>query len=390
MSDRRSFLRTAGLGTLAVGAGLVLPTATAQAATLLGGRSAAGPAAPSAPGAPSSLAVDRGHWDEVPLYGHLGKPTAFTDAEVTFLVNNYSIVLEKFMGKAQKNNAEAASAAACAQIKKKSPKTQVFYYWNSAVDWVDLYASTKSLPSAYTLTQTNGKPFVPRADTLGFDTSNPDLRSWWVDQAANQVTKVGYDGVFIDGIKRYAERTDILVPLIGAKKQKDVTAGLGTMMSALRAKLGTGKTIIYNGIDYSPAYWADGGKLYLDQTDGVMLEKFDGPTAQLAGNMDLCQQVAQAGKMIAFCGSGPLQASGVDFPLACFLCVAGAKSYFRYARLGDWMSDSGVLQSFPQFQKQLGAPAGPATKNGLTYTRTFQHAKVSADVQAGKGIIVWS
>jgi hypothetical protein len=393
MSDRRSFLKASGAGALALATGFALP-GIARASALPTGSVA--PALTSVPPDPS-------HWDTVPLYGHLGKPTDFTADEITFLTDHYKIItLEKYQGSAVAGNAEAASAKAFHQIKNKKASTNVLYYWNSAIDWTGLYSSLKNLPAAYTVKLPNGTQYIPRAGTFFYDTTNPDMRNWWVNEVASQVSKVGYDGVFIDGITWILPKGKKLTAGVGVAKQNQLIAGLDTMMTALRNKLGAEKTIIYNGLNYEPANMADGGKRYLDRTDGAMLEFFgignEANVASMTGAMNLVTDVAQQGKIVAFNGnpnSGaptpvPTLANGVDFTLACFLCSAGNHSYFRYAKYRDWTADSGQLMNFPTLEHPLGAPSGPATHNGTTYTRTFQHAKVTVDLKTVKATINWS
>jgi putative glycosyl hydrolase-like family 15 (GHL15) protein len=393
--DRRTFLKVSGAGTGALtlaSAGVLSSTDLAAAATI---------PATEAP------VIYRGHWDTVPLYGHLGKPTgAFTDAEVRFLVNHYPIItLEKTMGMAKTANADAAAEMAYRQIKAKSAKTKVFYYFNSAIDWVPLYPSTiNGLPAGYTLTLPDGSPYVPSADPTvpgyksvrAFDLSNPDLRDWWVTQVVRQIREVGYDGVFVDGIKFNTEGRAQLAAAVGVAKQQAVTAGLGTMLTELRNQLPACTTVLYNGIATNAAW--NGGLEYLDRSDAVMLEEFgqgdeETPTL-MAGDMDLVTEVGARGKIAVFCGapnSGnpnpvPSLADGISFPLACFLCCTGPTAgYFRY---GDgWYAQDGPLMTFPILNRRLGPPEGPATRNGYLYERTFQHARVTADLTSATGTI---
>ena len=81
--------------------------------------------------------------------------------------------------------------------------------------------------------------------------------------------------------------------------------------------------------------------------------------------------------------------AALSYPLAVFLIVAEKYSYFRAhegysANEGDrWM------RSFPEYDKPLGSPAGPATREGSVYTRKFKHADVWLDIKKRQGKITW-
>ena len=47
------------------------------------------------------------------------------------------------------------------------------------------------------------------------------------------------------------------------------------------------------------------------------------------------------------------------------------------------------MRWFPEYDKPLGPPAGPAVCKGSTYTRKFQHADVWLDIKKRQGKITW-
>ncbi|MCB9873324.1 MAG: alpha/beta hydrolase fold domain-containing protein [Planctomycetaceae bacterium] len=47
------------------------------------------------------------------------------------------------------------------------------------------------------------------------------------------------------------------------------------------------------------------------------------------------------------------------------------------------------MRWFPEYDRPLGPPNGPATKDGFRYTRTFQHATVQLDIQKRTASIQW-
>ncbi|WHT23175.1 putative glycoside hydrolase [Crossiella sp. CA-258035] len=350
-----------------------------------------------------ALAAER--WRTVPVYGHLGKRTDFTASEIDFLVRRYSVItIEKTQGASVRQAAEQASARALNQLKEREPATKVHYYWNSAVAYPEHYAALADLPAAWTLRQTDGQPWRPiegNSEARAYDLSNVDVRDWWVQQALNQV-KRGYDGIFVDGVKRLAMGTARLARIVGEEKQQAVTAGIHKLVPALRAALPDGKVLLCNGVEHQPNAWADSGKSFLRHVDGTMLEHFGitgtrtNTAAEMAAQLGLLSTVdCEYGRFIAFCGwpdSGrpaPLSLkAGIVFPLACFLVAAGEHSYFRYG--SGWQSGDGPLEPFPELERPLGPPLGPAVRDGYTYTRTFEHAHVTVDLAAVTARIDWS
>jgi hypothetical protein len=65
--------------------------------------------------------------------------------------------------------------------------------------------------------------------------------------------------------------------------------------------------------------------------------------------------------------------SAIKFPLACFLIAAEKYSYFCYS--WGYHHNDGGLAWYPEYDKPLGPPRGPARRDGWIYTRQFERAK---------------
>ncbi len=53
-------------------------------------------------------------------------------------------------------------------------------------------------------------------------------------------------------------------------------------------------------------------------------------------------------------------------------------------------NDSTVwLTRFPEYDKPLGPPKGPAVKDGTTYTREYESASVFLDIEKQTAKITW-
>ncbi|WP_405064426.1 putative glycoside hydrolase family 15 protein [Kribbella sp. NBC_01505] len=387
MTDRRTILKAGAAGVLAMSAGGVLLPRTAQAAPL-----------------PSTALLDTSaHWATVPLYGHLSKPTDFSAADVDHIVSTYPVVtLEKAQGHHTHGNAEEGCAAGYAQIRARSSSIKILYYWNAAIVWRDYYASLMSsgFDLAWTLKMSDDTPWDPVPDhpstIYAYDTSNADLRAWWVDQVVGQVAQVGYDGAFIDAIARYNVQKSELVALFGQAKADAVVQGQRDMVAQLRRTLGAAKTVLYNGLRYMPTVpdWnGTGGCLGI--TDGAMLEHFgildSASPGSMKGDLNLARNVDGQGKMVAFCGwwsSGTVSPpsdppaswkDNITFSLASFLCAAGPNSYFHYARK-NFSYNEGAFADFPVLRNPLGPPLGAAVQHGYVFTREFEHASVRVDL----------
>jgi len=77
----------------------------------------------------------------------------------------------------------------------------------------------------------------------------------------------------------------------------------------------------------------------------------------------------------------------ISFPLACYLIAAEEGSHFCYS--WGYTSAHGMLDSYPELDRRLGPPEGPAEWDEFNATRQFQHASVSIDLNQKKGRIDW-
>jgi hypothetical protein len=77
------------------------------------------------------------------------------------------------------------------------------------------------------------------------------------------------------------------------------------------------------------------------------------------------------------------------YPLAVFLICAEKYSYFRVHEGYSANEDDRWMRWFPEYDKPLGPPKGPAVRGGLVYTRSFDHADVWLDIGKREGKIAW-
>jgi hypothetical protein len=362
-------------------------------------------------------------WDKMPLYMHVRKNTAFTKEEVQFLAKFPLITFEKTTGSKTYGSTEQGTIEAAKAVKKINPKTIILYYKNVVINWPSYEednAFVKANPESL-LVDDKGKLAVMPNNTTGFfDISKQFVRDYWVNHNSKMLDNSSIDGVFLDA------NLKVLVPSffssrVSPEKQKAITAGYLTMIEELKKKLPDNKILIANILRVRPEF-KDEGREYLHLFNGSYIEGFDHESFgmsyadYLAKGIAAVQKSAKEGNIIAMSlgiGEGRDNAdvgfddirSGIknedkvseriDYLLAIFLVCAEKYSYV-YPHDGysvnekSGKNDSSVwLKTFPQYLHKLGAPKGPATKEGYIYTRSFEHLDVWLDIENKKAKLNW-
>ena len=354
-------------------------------------------------------------WDRVPLYMHMRKSQAFTQEELEYLAGFPLITLEKTTGSKTYGSTEKGSLEAAAAIKKVNPKAKVLYYRNAMINYggYDINESMEDIPGKF-LENKAGETGLHGRNGANevYDLSNNELREWWVEHCVEMTKNEAIDGIFIDGNIKALE-PEYLKGVIGSEKKEQVKEGYDLMMADLRSAL-PNKLLIANIIR---ARLPNSGLDYMKYFDGSYLEGFESEVNgyskkdYVARGIAAVQKAARDGKIICFSiGLGKAKNTGIGiddtrqkagdvsvlqerltYTLSMFLIFAEKYSYFLahdgYSVNGD---DSSVwLKCFPEYKKPLGAPKGPAKKEGYTYTREFEHASVWLDIEQEKAKIEW-
>ena len=351
-------------------------------------------------------------WDRIPLYMHIRKATSYTDQEIEFLAKFPLITFEKANGHEDHGSVEEGTLVAARAVKRLNPDATILYYRNVIVHYGG-YEVDKGLGqiSGALLRDQNGNTKLVRNRVQAYDLSNADLRNWWVN-ACSMTTDPAIDGIFLDGNIKALE-PGYLAREIGTAKKKQTIDGYHLMMKQTREVIGPEKLMVANVLR---ARFDNAGLEFMDYFDGSYLEGFShnvgGASYEeyVAKGIDAMQKAARQGKIIAFTsgfatpkntsdmgideghakiGSDAQARAALIYPLAIFLVCAEKHSYFRIhegysANEGDhWM------RWFPEYDRPLGPPTGPATKDGYRYTRTFRHATVELDIQKRTASIQW-
>ena len=352
-------------------------------------------------------------WDRIPLYMHIRKAKSYTDKEIAFLARFPLITFEKANGHQDHGSVEAGTLKAARSVKKINPNTTILYYRNVMVHYGG-YAADKGLgqiPGAL-LRDKNGNTKLVRNRVEAYDLSNADLRTWWVDTCSSMTADPHIDGIFFDGNVKALE-PGYLARQIGTVKKKQTMDGYHLMMKQTRQAIGPNKLMIANLLR---ARFENAGLEYLDYFDGSYLEGFfhnvggAGYQEYVAKGIDAMQKAARQGKIIAFTtafaspkntsvmgideghatvGSHAQARAGLAYPLAIFLVCAEKHSYFRIHEGYSANENDRWMRWFPEYDRPLGPPNGPATKDGFRYSRKFRHATVQLDIRKRAASIQW-
>jgi hypothetical protein len=344
---------------------------------------------------------------------HIRKGKSYSENEIAFLARFPLITFEKSNGHLDHGSVEKGTLIAARAVKKLNPKTKILYYRNVIVHYGS-YESNKALekiPKAL-LADAKGNTKLVRNRVQAYDLSNPAVRRWWVESCSQVAADPAIDGIFLDGNIKALE-PGYLAGQVGRKKKQETIKGYHQMMRETRQAIGSEKLMVANVLR---ARFPKSGLEYMHYFDGSYLEGFFHNVGGLsyeqyvAKGMEAMQQAARDGKIIAFsttltnvdnksamgideahgkAGSDAEARGTLSYKLALFLICAGKYSYFRIHEGYSADKDDRWMRWHPEYDRPLGSPQGPATKEGSVYTRKFEHADVWLDISRRQGKISW-
>ena len=356
-------------------------------------------------------------WDKMPLYMHLRKSEAFTKKELTYLSEFPLITFEKTTGSKAYGSTEIGTIRAAKAVKKINPDAKILYYKNVVINWGGYSEDEEFLykhPEALLVNTKGQKALMPNGRTGFFDISEDYVREYWLNHVKKVTESPFIDGVFLDA------NIKVLVPMffnnrVGEEKREAIKTGYISMMADLDAQIGKDNLLIANILRVRPEF-EDSGREYLKFFDGSYIEGFEhesfGMTYEdyLAKGIEAVQKSAREGSVIAMSlgiGKGLENAEAgiddarkkvtinenftkrLDYLLAIFLVCAEEYSYV-YPHDGYDIQKSAVwLKTFPQYEKNLGAPKGYAVREGYIYTRSFEYLDVTLDIQNKTAQLDW-
>jgi hypothetical protein len=355
-------------------------------------------------------------WDRVPQYMHIRKAKGYTPEEIRYLATFPLVTLEKANGYRVFTTSEDGTLAAARAIKEVNPAAKVLYYRNVIVHYPGYRDDEviNNTPGGF-LVGRKGQNKLIRGKQEAYDLSRPEVRDWWVANPKSICADPAIDGLFLDGIIKILT-TGYLNRVVGAEKQAGILAGYQSMVEETRKAIGPDKLMIANVVR---AGTPDSGLVELERYDGSYLEGFEIGTPEnlknyVAQGIEAFQKAARDGYIMAFTAGlselnteegnlNPLQTDEIrkglskesdsskrfNYLLAIFLICAEKHSYFL-AHDGYVAERSKVWMTRPpELDRPLGAPKGPAVRDGYIYTREFAHAKVRLDIENQVGEIEW-
>jgi len=376
----------------------------------------------SAPKPPAAAKREVGYphfsWARVPVYAHVGLGEGLKPEQYKFLADHYGFIAFTGgqMSREYRTNKEMTferiAASGARAIKAHNPKARVLFYWTGDFGRTHAKISNATLPKNATFPFKKGSRSVQL-----FDTTNPELRSWWAGVAARAVSEYSCDGIFLDGGTAYTPGSSYSRKL-GKAKTRQLEQGMFAMIKEAKKKMGEDSIILLNPL-HGPKKGQKQeealGWRYLDVVDGAMVDDFDRAANVLkkrqkkeyiADTIKTMSAAAKRGEIVVFKAwpgftwwSDPelmkkshaeqyaVSVKNLEFPLACFLIGAGKHCYFCYT--WGWLPEYGTFDWYPEFDKPLGAPKGDAVQKGWTFKRKFQHASVFVDIEKRIGKIDW-
>ncbi len=353
-------------------------------------------------------------WDTVPLYIHFGKSTGpLSDSELAFVARVCDFVcLEKGHARTHFGSTEKGIAHDAKHLKALNPRMKVLFYWNTFLNY-PLYDACETVAKhpQWLFRDRKGTPIYKTGTLEQYNLLNPDFRQWWATIAAKAVTEYGCDGIFMDAVNQ-AKRPIWMKRGWGEGNEDALTQAVIDMMQHAKRQMGRDALLIYNGLRSLDPTGLTSGREYLPHADGAMVEHFTAFRSQskesIAADIEAVTAAARMDKIVIVKGwpdptfnwtnkeqmrlpSTKLAAEArkkITFSLACFLIAAQEHCYFSYS--WGWREHHGSLLDYPEFQRPLGKPKGPATRRGWTYTRSYEHASVRLNLAQREAMIEWN
>lgn len=366
-------------------------------------------------------------WETLPVCLHLYKDIEFSVSDVEFISRFPIICIEKAHNKGNAKGLEYNTSKAASILLNANPKQKILFYWNSVVDYGDMYAGGRLLVGNvkqntddmvlrqsgihpdWALKDKNGKYVNSgQGNRCHFDITIPEVKDWWLSVPKNVISENGVNGVFIDKVRQYTQQ--INVSKFGQDKSELLKSVYQDVMLKLREQSPANTLLITNSLRGSSVQQPDWGLMHLEYSDGGMIEHFADLSGKdkdiIANDIKLIQECAEKGKVVIVKGwprfnftdmgeykNNPqaeleeMAKQDIVFPLAAFLVAAGKYAYFCYS-WGYEYSEGGMVD-YPEYSNKLGEPLGLAEKNGYVYTREFEHASVWVDIEKREGKITW-
>ncbi|MGB6222283.1 MAG: putative glycoside hydrolase [Haloferula sp.] len=347
----------------------------------------------------------RWSWDTPQSYIHVGRtPGIFPQSDIDFLARTSNFVcLEKAHALDQLGSTEEGIKRDAGRLKAKNPDMKVLFYMNSILNFGPFYdiLNVVNNSSDLVLRESNGNIVRKNGGSQIYNLPDPGFRDWWAGIAGDSISKYNSDGVFADALFQANGYRQYMGASGGSASVAQVVTWQNDQMSragdSMRDVRPEGGLVIVNG------FRGTNGLQWLPGADGAIAEHFTAygtaTASQIRNDLNTFSSIVDAGKIAIFKGwpdpdfvftnsekmkepydDLALEARNkISFSLACYLLVAEPYTYFAYS--WGYRHANGSLVDYPEFRMPLGKPLGKAQANGWSYTRSFEHADVSVNLQ---------
>lgn len=315
--------------------------------------------------------IKAGDWSAVRLYGHAFNIDDFSNSDYKWIKNHYEyFTIEKRHARTVYGymSSEKASSATAATIIKNNSNAKPLFYWNTGPIYNKIYETIDDVIT--------DNPEWGTSDHGRWSFEDPKFRTWFVDVVKDMVINKGHAGVFLDAVMTLRGHTS-----------REAAKYCLEMMDEMPG------VVIYNGFAPVPSRII-AGLDYLEHADGTFVEHFFRAhcDSQKEGENMLDELLKVPKDKIIIVNSQPerkfWKTKNHKFSLAAFLIIANDNSYYHYFTKENYSSEY-MKYWHSDFERKIGKPLGVANKKGLVYTRSFENAEVTVDLENKKSSIKW-
>lgn len=357
------------------------------------------------PAASDKSAYPEFSWDK-PARAIIFRNSARTsDQDVTNIAGHYQVVVMEKSSMEGFTYCEDGIKDLSTRLKAENADITNLFYWNTYRRWGNYFANIEF---------DQNPSWIWTIDQIGstvFDQWNAGCQQWWLDTALGMANYADIDGLFLDMLHLHLGST------VGSFYSGDMYANgvalhpKAEMVQDLRNQMPTSSLLTGNGPIHE-SFASGNSNGYFNVMEGGYIEGWD--AADPDDTVDWIEKMHTAllnGKVVLM-RSGPSKTEAItgdskptngveadihdwmernaEFPLAVFLMAAQPYSYLMYSEHAAASSAYEWESSYvSHFDNELGFPLEEYTKNGYVYTRAFQFADVSVNIETAATTITW-
>lgn len=332
---------------------------------------------------------------------HALKTTEFTKKDLQLLTRHSMVQFDKMqhIDDMPGANLEDRLIAAGKAVKAHDPAVKTLFYMNGMLNFKQtrLYNATAADPETYLLQNSDGQKIVEKGRRL-FDVRKPAMRQLFVEDARYGVESGAFDGVFIDRANWVLKLSTS--SLHGQWDQATVNSLIPaqrTLLDELQTSLTDSHIVLAKeSVVSGQQDWQVVNAAMVKDAFCSTYNPKNHPHSSY--NKQTCleqiqyvQHVSRRPMLTQMHAMGPADdVAAREFTMACFLVAAGNLSFFSYV---DWDYSWTIkgVRWWPEYDRPVGEPNGPAERDGWRFTRSFASGTtVAVDLDAKTANISWA